>query len=603
MKKYILYALTGLVLILNAYACSDEDKYSTSVVKEIKLFLNDKPWAVNTGLSTKPLFIYDSDGQYVANYSSLYRFQLPNGRYKIVSTTQSDSIPVAKNLNDIIIRQDLKGKVGHAISAPVDYNSPFTDPLTAKMYSRTGVVRLKATDKKADKSYSTVRAIISTPIYGYKLSDATYVKEPIEVSLDEPTKTGGVNYTKDIVLFETKTISENISIRIDYLNDNNQVVQSKAIDGAFQVLPNDTTQIAFALNKENEPIIQEYTVTIASEGWNDEELNPEAPLKIPEGYTYVSPEESLENICKSMMSDPEIQDVKLFLKAGSAYKLGRQTDIPKSLYIVAQAPQNGEEMTYMEMGNMSISTGDNTIDAVHFENINIKVTDSDFLKFKNQFFHVKEISLKNCEIRDLKRTMWYQEVNAPKAQVVDKFIIDGCRFFNLDHGGSAFIGLSTKQDAPIHNIVFRNSTFHAKNLTKGLISGLSSMTGDLNISIEHCTFLALAPANMRFFDLSPKKANNFMLTVKDNVFSGFSGADSGQWFNLGYVTSQSFSNNYCTQGFSLNDWGVETNDVPTETSSIEVLFKDVDALDFTIKDKTSEVYTKHIGDPYWINIK
>ena len=91
--------------------------------------------------------------------------------------------------------------------------------------------------------------------------------------------------------------------------------------------------------------------------------------------------------------------------------------------------------------------------------------------------------------------------------------------------------------------------------------------------------------------------------MKDNVFSGFSEADSGQWFNLGYVTSQSFSNNYRTQGFSLNDWGVETNDVPTETSSIEVLFKDVDALDFTIKDKTSEVYTKRIGDPYWINIK
>ena len=41
----------------------------------------------------------------VANYSSLYRFQLPNGSYNIISTTQSDSIPSPKNLNDIVIHQ------------------------------------------------------------------------------------------------------------------------------------------------------------------------------------------------------------------------------------------------------------------------------------------------------------------------------------------------------------------------------------------------------------------------------------------------------------------------------------------------------------------
>ena len=55
MRKNIIYSLVGLALLLGTYACSDDDKYSTSVVNQIELFLDDEPWAVNTGLSTKPL--------------------------------------------------------------------------------------------------------------------------------------------------------------------------------------------------------------------------------------------------------------------------------------------------------------------------------------------------------------------------------------------------------------------------------------------------------------------------------------------------------------------------------------------------------------------
>ena len=93
MRKNIIYSLVGLALLLGTYACSDDDKYSTSVVNQIELFLDDEPWAVNTGLSTKPLFIYKDNGEYFANYTSHYRFQLPNGKYRILSTTQTDSIP------------------------------------------------------------------------------------------------------------------------------------------------------------------------------------------------------------------------------------------------------------------------------------------------------------------------------------------------------------------------------------------------------------------------------------------------------------------------------------------------------------------------------
>ena len=599
--RNIFYSLTGIMLLLGITACSEEERYATSVVKEIQLFLDDEPWAVNTGASNKPLFIYTADGEYVANYSSLYRFQLANGSYNIISTTQSDSIPSPKNLNDIVIHQDPTAKTKYAISAPVTYKSPFDEPLTVRMYNRTGVLSLKSTDRKSDKSYSKLRAVVSSPISGYKLSDATFVKAPTDVQREKETTTGGVNYTDDFVLFQTQSEGGTVSVRIDYLDKNNTVIQSKAIDGTFPILPDDTVQVAFALNNVDEPIIQDYTVTIASEGWNEEDINPEAPMRIPDGYRYVSPEENLESICKSMLADASVNEVKLFLKAGATYKLGTQTEIPKALYIMGQTPGDGEALAFMEMGNMSINCPDAIIEAFHFENLKIKVTTSDFFKFKNQAFHVATISWKNCEISDLVRTMWYQEVDADQKQIADNIVIEDCRFLGLNSGGSGLFGLSTKKDAPVHNFVFKNSTFHANNLSKALITGLGSMTGELNVTVENCTFVSMAPAAMTFFDLNPKNTSSFNLIVRNNLFSGVCEAGQGTWFTTRNITDKTFENNYRTNGFVVANWGVDTAEIPVETAlPMETLFKDVAGRDFTITDKNSEVYTNGIGDPHWI---
>ena len=266
-----------------------------------------------------------------------------------INTMVLDIVKHSENLNDIVIHQDPTAKTKYAISAPVTYKSPFDEPLSVRMYNRTGVLRLKSTDRKSDKSYSKLRAVVSSPISGYKLSDATFVKAPTDVQREKETTTGGVNYTDDFVLFQTQSEGGTVSVRIDYLDKNNTVVQSKAIDGTFPILPDDTVQVAFALNNVDEPVIQDYTVTIASEGWNEEDINPEAPMRIPDGYRYVSPEENLESICKSMLADASVNEVKLFLKAGATYKLGTQTEIPKALYIMGQAPGDGEELAFMEM--------------------------------------------------------------------------------------------------------------------------------------------------------------------------------------------------------------------------------------------------------------
>lgn len=594
-KKNVLHPFIGLALLAGMASCADEEKYATSVVKTIQMYLNDEAYAINTNSSVKPLFIYKEDGEYVANYSSQYRFQLPDGNYKIIATTFGDSIPYPENLNNSVIRQDPGAKQTYVFSAPVDYASPFDSPLELRMYTRTGVLRLKATDRKSDKSYSTVRAVVTTPVSGFKLADASFVEEQTEIKRDKATTTGGVNYTDDLVLFETNSINQEVAIRIDYLDAADNLVRSKEILGTFPVLPNDTLQIAFELNNEDEPVIQNYVVRIASEGWTEEDIYPDAPIRLPEGYTYVTAEEDLAAVFDKLLNDPTVSDIKLYLEAGGKYELGRKNDFSKSVYIVGAEPSSNQEMATIEMGNMSMKTGNATMDAIHFENLKIITTDDDFFKLKNQEFHVGEISLKNCEISDLGRCMWYQETNAARQQTVDNFIIEDCRFINLNIGKSSLIGPSTKQDAPISNIVFRNSTFHAKSLSKPLISGLSAMTGPLSITIENCTFVAL-PEGGSFFDLSPKNTDCFNLTVKNNLFSG---VGNGTAFSLRNVTSSEFGSNYYTKGYELG-WGIDDGEAPIETAkSMDELFRNVIEGDMTITDLNSEVYVNGIGDPYW----
>lgn len=50
----------------------------------------------------------------------------------------------------------------------------------------------------------------------------------------------------------------------------------------------------------------------------------------------------------------------------------------------------------------------------------------------------------------------------------------------------------------------------------------------------------------------------------------------------------------------MKNWGVEEDEKPVETAlPMNELFEDVSNRNFTIKDKSSEVYIQGIGDPYW----
>lgn len=601
MRTKILLNTALLLALPFLFSCSKEDRYSTSVVTDINLYLDDEEYLLNTGSSDKPLFIYDNNGEYVANYSTLHRFQLSNGEYRIVATTSASSVPVPDNLEDVVISQDPEAIKQCAISVPVNYKSPFSEPLEARMYSRTGTLRLKATDRKADKRYKYVRAIVTTPVSGYKVSDGTFVNSPIDVARTVSTSSGGVNYVDDFVLFETG--GNGVSVKIEYLDESQNVIQTKNIDGTFNIQPQNITSVSFELNNVEEPTIQDYEVTIAPEEWTDEVIEPDAPVRVPEGYVYVSPDENINAVYNQLKNNAEVNDIKLFLKAGGSYTIAKNVlnDISKGLSIKGQDPSNQTRLKIET--SLSLSTGkDSKIEEVLFENLIISMGDgaNDFFKFKNQEFHVGTIKWKNCQISDLGRTMWYQEVDGDNKQTVDCITVDECRFFGINSGRSGLFGLSTKKDAPVHKFEFKNSTFHANDLTKALITGLGAMSGDLSVTIENCTFVAMK-SGMTFFDLTPKTATFNKLVVKNNLFSGVGSHDSGAWIKVSdAIQSSEISNNYVTNGFSVADWGVADDKKPTEsTKPMSELFKNVENLDFTITDTESDIYTNNIGDPYW----
>lgn len=267
MKNIINSILFGGMLLLLMTACSkDVLQYDTSVVKDFQIQLNGEPWSLNTGISTKPIFIYKNDGDYFANYSSHYRFTLENGGYKFLATDIPEQmIPSPVNLNDLIILQSLNADQAVKISAAMPYESPFKDTLTMNILSRTGTLRLKAKDIVADPSYTNIKTTVEVKRSGYKVVDETFIEEDMEVSRLKKTTSGGINYMDDFILFQTDKLMNDVSIRIDFLKDDMTVVKTKEISGSFPILANGVTQINFNLNDANTPIIESYEILINGE--------------------------------------------------------------------------------------------------------------------------------------------------------------------------------------------------------------------------------------------------------------------------------------------------------------------------------------------------
>jgi hypothetical protein len=264
MKKIINNILgCGLLLLLVTSCSKDEVKYDTSVVRDYALQLNGSPWNINVGISTRTIFVYKENGDYFANYSSLYRFALANGKYSFIATDIPDQMVTSPvNLKDLVVPQLVSADQKVNLSAAMTHQSPFKDTIKMNILTRTGTLRLKAKDIVADPSYTIIKATVFVKRTGYKVADETFVKGNMSVVRLKKTTTGGINYLDDFIVFQTDEEANNVSIRLEFLDANSIVVKTKEFAGTFPILPNGVTNIDFNLNDPDTPIIKDYVVTI-----------------------------------------------------------------------------------------------------------------------------------------------------------------------------------------------------------------------------------------------------------------------------------------------------------------------------------------------------
>ena len=110
MKTIFKLSLVAVAALASLASCKEEEVYDSSITRELTMTLDGEPWNIYYGTSNLPLFVYNSNGDYYANYSTSYRFSLPDGSYKVLATNQADYLTPPTNLNDQVIEQDIEAK-------------------------------------------------------------------------------------------------------------------------------------------------------------------------------------------------------------------------------------------------------------------------------------------------------------------------------------------------------------------------------------------------------------------------------------------------------------------------------------------------------------
>lgn len=597
------------MLLLLTVSCQEEEKYSASVVRQLEMTLDGEPWSLRAGENGKPLVVFTApDGEYVANYTTQYRFQLGDGSYYFIATTDAVNLfpdsTIANGLHEAVIKQMATADLKIQVSDPIACSSPFGEVVKLPIKSRTGTIRLVASDLKQDKRYTSVRTTVTSPRSAYHVGTTKFEEKAVSLVRSKTTNSGGVGYADNFIVFITD--AEGVSVKFELLDSNGTVVETRQLAGKIDVYPGVVSEVSFELNNASEPVIQDYTVTIVDEEWTDETIVPEIPVVAPEGYVYVAPGDDLDAIFNTLKADDEVETIQLYLKAGESYELGKSTlnDLPKGFVILAQKPSEGQEKAKLKI-NGSVSLGQDTgtpiqLDKVVFENLAI-TQGGRFFYYKNQDFEVETIKFKDCDFVDLSAdfTMWYQSADGDYMQVCHNFTIDGCQFINLDLGSSALLGLGTKNILPIYNITIKNSTFHMKDLASPLVSNLQKIDKTLTVDIQNNTFVNAGTSTATWLNFDARGSDEFNLIIKNNLMGGSAATASGTWTSIRVTNTlnKTIEGNYTASDYVLT-WGVD--EVPTiSASSTTELFDDPINGNLTLAP-SSDAYSNNAGDPRWI---
>ncbi len=560
MNKTIQYALCAALACSALAACNEEEVYPTQITRELSMTLDGEPWNIYYGTSNLPLYIYNEDGSFYGNYSTSYRFSLPEGSYRVLATNQSVLMTPPTSLDMQLIEQDSTAKQTFAISDPVSYSAG--DPLTLALKTRTGHFRLKANDVKADKSYSILRAFVTTPVKAYSVAQAAPATgEPITLTRIKETSGGGVGYTEDLYLIGSE--NDKITVRLEYLDADSNIVRTKEFADGFTVLPNQLTEVAFDLNNADEPVIMNYTVTIGQLNWRDNDVFPSVKVEVPDGYTYVEPGQSLGDIFKEQMADPAVDEIRIFLKAGTSYTMPDKAmeGATKPFTIMGQTPGFGQDYATLTVYNISMS---GSIDHIRFQNLNLKPQRDRLFNLRNEEFAVGDVTFANVNITGWNGIIWNSSTSKDNIQSIGTVTMTGCRFVNMTTT-NALWNLPARRVAPVNNFIFSGNLFHGRNFgTRNcILTGLAKTPGAISVVVENNTFIDGRGTNCTYFDLDGSSASSLTVTVKGNTVSG-AVSGMGTWFKFAGNPTVDASGNFRTSGFEMKDYGVPA---PTETAT------------------------------------
>ncbi len=577
MKCYINrgMAMLAVAAALTITACSKEEAYESSVMRDLEMTLDGVSWRPYYGTDTKtdpnnrPIFIYHTDGTYYRNFSSSYRFSLDDGQYRVLATNQASYLTPPTSLNDQVIEQDPATDKTFAVSAPITYTSG--DPLRLELKTRTGLLRLRATDVKSDKSYASVRTVITTPVVAYHVGNAEAVlSDPIELTRSKET-TGGVGFTENALLIGS---DQALGVRLDYLDSNGAVVKSRTLEGTdpIKVLPNDTTVVEFMLNNPDELVTINYNIVLGPDRWTESTLFPSTEVRVPEGYTYVAPGESIDDVIKAQSADASVDEIRIFLKAGTAYKIGGTSTntLTKAISILGQTPGYGQTEAVITVNSFNLS---GNLNRVHFENVEFKGLAARFFNITSSSkFNVNEISLVNCRFPSKwsQGVIWNQLTGTNGTQVVQNFRMKGCEMTAYVAGRTALFNIPAAKVAPIYNFEFTDCLFHGNLGTATfLLTGLNLIDAPVSLTFSGCTFLDTKGGDFTLCAIEPQNTTATVSITDCLVGSVNSGV--GTWINGNANATVTASGNLRAKGYSMKAYGFTPEPTESDKTFQEIL--------------------------------
>jgi hypothetical protein len=380
-----------------------------------------------------------------------------------------------------------------------------------------------------------------------------------------------------------------------------------------------------------------YSATIyntnATEGYENYNSVTFRTIGPPEGAIIVGPKDDLGTMFTTALNDSQLSEITFFLTAGASYYMtnvtGNETDgyqptavgknynINKSVTFMA-AP--GERPTlYIKSGKWAF-----TGSADHFivDGVNIKeiITESTPFSASSYFFNmsapavsatINEFIIKNSDI-DLPRSLIMLSGSNDNTVVISSILIDNVTHTSsgphASSGGHAFIQCQTANYDVWKDITISNSTFYNVPKMRGLFQrvGAGAFASSPKINIENCTFYyystvaASTPeGGSAFFIAEMQNAVNPDITVTNCLFANQLYGMVRMPTSGGNLTqSDNYYLNDCV-GEKTGSGAGSLTPTPVDLSSSDVFTDPVNG-DYTIKDKTSAIYTNSVGDPRWI---